>query len=44
MVWIEEKTMDAWLELGTVTLHHVGAENTYATDDFGTVYFCKRGA
>lgn len=39
--WIEIKTMEIWLSLGTIWETDRGSENVYFVDEFGLQYFCK---
>jgi len=38
---IEERTMDAWLANGVITLTDTGQENLYFVDQFGNEFYCK---
>jgi len=38
---IEEKTVNVWLSLGTITITSIGCENTYYIDQFGQQFYCK---
>jgi len=38
---IESKTADLWLSTGAITVTDTGEENTYYTNEFGHLFFCK---
>jgi len=35
------ETADLWLSTGTVTVTDTGEENTYYSNEFGHLFFCK---
>jgi hypothetical protein len=39
--YIEQKTVDIWLSLGTIKVTDYGHENTYYVDQFGNQFYCK---
>ena len=41
VVELEEVTADCWQAMGTIWPTEYGNENTYYTDEFDTVFFCK---
>lgn len=38
---IEIPTADLWLSTGAITITDIGEENTYYTNEFGHLFFCK---
>jgi hypothetical protein len=38
---LEIPTADLWLSTGAITITETGDENTYYTNEFGHLFFCK---
>jgi len=38
---LEIPTADLWLSTGAITITETGEENTYYTNEFGHLFFCK---
>ena len=38
---IEENVADLWLSTGAIRIMDIGEENTYYSNEFGHLFFCK---